>query len=318
MDETPDLEPVRRGPSKVGTHTFRRQYLFAFEPMVEIRRYLRVHVVRGDAARLPEIQRAWDDAQPRIKTLNVTEVNLADSILMEAVPPQYTARIDKVLDSDRLRKTLPLKWDVRLVEIDKLVAAQRQVNLEHVDRLRQSFPKDLTLEALIDICLTPDPGVVPIQHLEPSLNVHTFTSPSGDFRMLGSFFHELSDEEAELSPAIGTPVAAVITFVGYGAATANVYWNGKRCVLNNGFHRIYALRQAGVTKVPVVVQHAMNVLMEFPANVSGLSREYLLNHPRPALMKDFFDDKFSTVLRVQNYLRMVSITTEVTQNDMPA
>lgn len=34
--------------------------------------------------------------------------------------------------------------------------------------------------------------------------------------------------------------------------------NGQRLVLNNGFHRVYALRRQGVTHIPVVIQRDGN------------------------------------------------------------
>jgi hypothetical protein len=48
-----------------------------------------------------------------------------------------------------------------------------------------------------------------------------------------------------------------------------------------------------------------------------LPREYLLAHPRPVLMKDFFEEKFNTVLKVKNKLKTVTFRPKVQQHDIP-
>jgi hypothetical protein len=88
-------------------------------------------------------------------------------------------------------------------------------------------------------------------------------------------------------------------------------------VLNNGFHRVYALRQHGVRNIPIILQLATNVALEFPHHVVDLPREYLLGHPRPVLMKDFFEERFNTTLKVKNRLKTVTLRTNIEQDDIP-
>jgi hypothetical protein len=52
-------------------------------------------------------------------------------------------------------------------------------------------------------------------------------------------------------------------------------------VLNNGFHRVYALRAMAITDTPVVIQHVGNPQLEFPPQVAGLPKEYLLGVAAP-------------------------------------
>lgn len=53
----------------------------------------------------------------------------------------------------------------------------------------------------------------------------------------------------------------------------------------------------GITRIPIVVQHVSNIEIEFPEHHLGLSRTYLLNHKRPVLVKDFFDEILTMELR---------------------
>jgi hypothetical protein len=224
-----------------------------------------------------------------------------------------------MLDSDLVRKAFQLQFDVGVVEIDKLVAAQRTVNLEYVDQLREEFKEDLSFDGLATICLSSDRKVTPIQHLELGQNIHAFSSPSSDLRFLGSFLIDnLAPELLTYAQGGGSPAAAVISFIGYGAYPINVLKTGPRIVLNNGFHRVYALRSLGVVKIPVLIQRADNWQLEFPGQVGGIPRDYLLGQARPVLMKDFFVDDLTATIRVKNRMKLVTIGSNVGQHDVPS
>jgi hypothetical protein len=59
--------------------------------------------------------------------------------------------------------------------------------------------------------------------------------------------------------------------------------------------------------MPVVVQHAANPDIEFPDTMLGLSRAYLLQNPRPVLVKDFFDDDLTVELRLKPRVKTLRI-----------
>jgi len=158
----------------------------------------------------------------------------------------------------------------------------------------------------------------PIQHLEVGPNTHVFSSPNSDLRFLGSFVKDLAPEDMKFAIGGGLPAAAIITFVGYGSAPINAFKVGNRIVLNNGFHRAYALRSLGVTEIPVLIQDIRNVQLEFPPAIAGLPREYLLQAPRPALVKDFFELDYAITLRVQERIRLVTVGVNSGQHDVPS
>ena len=116
----------------------------------------------------------------------------------------------------------------------------------------------------------------------------------------------------------GLPAAAVIAFIGYGGAPINVFQAGNRVVLNNGFHRVFALRSLGIEAIPVVIQRITNVQLEFPPQVAGLPKDYLLGMPRPVLMKDFLDPDFSITLKVRERIKMVTVGIGLNQHDIPS
>jgi len=188
-----------------------------------------------------------------------------------------------------------------------------------VDRLVARYPKNPSLDELLNICVAPTREMEPIQHLEVAPNTHVFSSPNSDIRFLGAFVKELTSEDSAHAIFGGLPAAAVIkAFIGYGGAPINVLLSGGRAVLNNGFRRVYALRYMGVAQIPVVIQHVSNPQLEFPPQVAGLPKEYLLGVSRPVVMKDFFEDGFAITLKVRDRLKMVTLGIALNQYDVPA
>jgi len=158
----------------------------------------------------------------------------------------------------------------------------------------------------------------PIQHLEVAANTHVFSSPNSDIRFLGAFVKHLTYEDLEYAVLGGLPAAAIIASIGYGGALVNVIRVGNRVVLNNGFHRVYALRSMGVTEIPVVVQQVQNMQLEFPEQVAGLPKAYLLGVPRPVLMKDFFEPEFAITLKVRERIKIVTVGIGLNQHEVPS
>lgn len=158
----------------------------------------------------------------------------------------------------------------------------------------------------------------PIQHLEVAPSTHIFSSPNSDVRFLGAFAKQLTADDLNYAVLGGLPAAAIIAFVGYGGSPINVFRVGSRVILNNGFHRVFALRRLGVTEIPVVVQNVRNAQLEFPAVVLGLPREYLLTHRRPVLVKDFFEPDFALTLRARERIKTVLVAINSNAPDVPS
>lgn len=302
---------------KVGTSYFRQLYLFAFATQPEVINHLRTQAIPEELKRANDIIREWRNLQAPLQELIADEAGIADTIAVTNVPASHTKRTSEILASDAVQKTFQLPTTIEMVEIDKLIAAQRTVNLEFVDKLQSTFPNSFTLDDLIELCLAPREKP-PVQHLEIAPNIHSFSSESGDLRFLGGFLKELTPDDMKYLHGGGVPAAAIISFVGYGADAVNVYACGQRVVLGNGFHRVFALRAAGVTHIPVIVQHINNPALEFPLAVVGINRDYLLGHQRPVLMKDFFVNGFTTMLRVRNRMRVVTAQIQAGQHDVPS
>lgn len=303
----------------VGTHSFRQRYLYAFAPQGEMLNHLRTQAVEQELVRIPEIMQSWEALQPRVAELTVAELGVAEEITLSEIPQEFSDQVGSFRQDPLFQKTFSmLQTTFAIVEVDKLVAPQRTVNLDYVDRLTASYPSNPKMEDLLRICVSPKREMDPIQHLEVGANTHVFSSPNSDIRFLGAFVKHLTPADLDFAVMGGLPAAAVIAFIGYGGAPVNVLKVGQRTILNNGFHRVYALRSLGAKEIPVVVQHVRNPQLEVPPQVAGLPTQYLLNAPRPVLMKDFLEPDFSVTLRVQERLKMVTVGIGLNQHDVPS
>ncbi len=65
------------------------------------------------------------------------------------------------------------------------------------------------------------------------------------------------------------------------------------------------------------MQHLEKVALEFPSQVAGLPKEYLLGAPRPVLIGDFFAPDFTITLKVRERLRMITMGIGLNQHDVP-
>ena len=316
----PSVAESREAPQiAVGTHFFKQQYLYAFAPQAEVLNHVRTQGLDDESQRLMQILENWRGLQSRVAALVQQEMGLADTIQLSEIPAAHQLQIRGYEADPLFEKTFSsLPVGFALVEVDKLVAPQRSVNLDYVERLLSTYPKTPAVEDLLRICVSSKRDMDPIQHLEVAPNTHIFSSPNSDIRFLGAFVKRLTAEDLDFAIAGGLPAAAVIAFVGYGAAPVNVLQVGTRLVLNNGFHRVYALRSLGIREIPVVVQFINNPALEFPAVVAGLPKEYLLGHPRPVLVKDFFEPEFAITLKVRERIKMVAIAIGRNEHEVPA
>ncbi len=302
----------------LGTHLARQEYLYAFAVQPEAMRYIRTQAAEDDRQRLPEIMRAWAETQPRVQALIVAEAGLPDTIKIMPVPTGLQPIVNGYAADPLFQRQLQLPATVAFVEADKLVAYQRQVNLDYVERIAQRLGPHPSPEAVLRLCVSPQREMEPIQHLELGPAAHSFSSPNSDIRFLGAFLkRELTAEDLGFAEQGGVPVAAVIAFVGYGTPMVNALKVGNRVVLNNGFHRVVALRRLGVEQIPVVLQHVSNPQLELGPELGGLSSDYLLQHPRPALVKDFLEPGFTVTLNVRERVKLVNLAVQAGQQEVP-
>jgi len=264
-------------------------YLYAAYTKKNVASLVKNKCISEEYALLGETLKSWEEATESLREIEKQESGIADNCetfdinsgLIEGI------RLNPAVTNTFSKHVLEFK----MVEIDNVIAPQRHVLLDYVDQLTKKIPKNPSEDDLLKFCLIPEqlaPFPKPTSVGSKSMY---FTTPSGDFRFLGGFLKkELTEEDIKITKVGGFPTHAITLFVGYGAGCMNAFSVNGRVILSNGFHRAYALRKKGIKKIPLLLKKIGNADLEFPDNIQGLNKDYLLKHPRPILVKDFFND----------------------------
>lgn len=264
-------------------------YLYAAYTKKNVLSLVKNKCIAEESALLAETLRSWEEATESLRKLETQESGIADNCetfdissgLIEGI------KLNPAITNTFSKHVLEFK----MVEIDKLISIQRQVLLDYVDNLTKKIPKNPSEDDLLKFCLIPEqhaPFPKPTRMSSDSLY---FTSPSRDLRFLGGFTKkDFTEEDVKITKVGGFPTHAIMLFVGYGPACMHAYSVNGRLILSNGFHRAYTLRRKGIKKIPLLLKKIGNADLEFPDDIQGLKKDYLLKHPRPILIKDFFND----------------------------
>jgi hypothetical protein len=247
-----------------------------------------------ECARLPQITEAWCTASARMQSLLDDEKGIADGTTVAPLPAEATNQV-RAIEADPLFQASfgEGSYSIQLVELDTMVAPQRQVNLDFVEVIKARLGA-ASLDDLLRVCLETRADAPELKQIQTADNQLVFSSPSLDLRFLGGFPKPIDEADIKVAHGGGQPVAVVTLLVGFGSAPVNGWLFGSRVVLANGFHRVFTLRSLGIQRVPIVLNHLTNPEIQFPEQFLGLPRGYLWQYPRPVIVKDFFDQALTT------------------------
>ncbi|AFS82569.1 ParB N-terminal domain-containing protein [Candidatus Nitrosopumilus sediminis] len=285
-------------------------YLYAAMTQPEVTGIVRTYCSPGEISDLSNTLTSWQQARSSLEQIQTQENEVANN--MTIFPIEQNEKLTTLQNSPLFPRTFSNMPSVfGLVDIDTLVATQRNVYLNYVNEMEQRIPDNPSIDDLIDICLPLNPSPPEPKVTQTSQSSWIFSSPSPDFRYLGGHLKDqISEDDIGMTQVGGFPVKAITLFVGYGTSPINVYHANGRLILNNGFHRVYALRRRGITRIPVVVQQVSNPELEFPQQLLGLTRNYLLNNPRPILVKDFFTDGLTKTFQRKKMITTVQVNAQ--------
>ena len=292
-------------------------YLIGRPKLKEFLSYVAAHAVNppGRGALTDE----WNAGNEIVRTLEREEAGLADDPPMSSLGPEYEPLLIEFLKDPLVRNgfnTVPT--DVAMVELDRLVVYQKHIDLTHARDLERKLGPAPGWEQVFRTCLPYDHPQPPVQWSQVHRDAFVFVSPSNDLRFLGPM--PLEPGHITRYPARGNLVGVVGISVGFGTNFLNAVYAERRLILNNGSHRAYALRRLGVTHAPCIVQHVgsreeLDVVAT--AAVRRAPDQYL-KHPRPSMLRDYFDRRLHKVMPVRRRLRQVTVRFEVKESSVPA
>ena len=287
-----------------------------------LKRYLRF--VRDHAVKPPDegtLTDQWQAAHDFARTLEKEEAGAADNppITKLEVNSGNEPLLTEFFKDPLVRNgfnTVPT--EVAYVELDRLVVYQHHIDLTYVRLLERELGRSPSEEQIFRTSLLHDHPQPPVKWSRVHGNKFVFMSPSNDMRFLGAM--KLQADNIQDYPPPGNLAGVVGLAVGFGSNFMNAIYAENRLILNNGSHRAYALRKMGVTHVPCIVQH---VSLREKLDVVAASKvvdnlDYYLKHPRPSMLRDYFNPKLRKIMPVHRQLRQVTIKFEVDDAYVPA
>jgi len=253
--------------------------------------------------------------------LAMTDGAAADaSAAVQALPTTLWEAAAQVMHDPRLRRTLAiLPSQIAMVELDKLTVRQKHINLSQIARIRGSVPAPGDVESAFTLCLQPhgvDPP--PVNFAPLPAGGHVFSSASNDLRVVDV---QLLDPSA-FGSAVGLqgdPKYVLVVAVGYSTNLLHVFRGNNRLLIQNGSHRAYALREAGHTHAPALVQDiahdgelAAVVGAHAPAAIAAM-----YGPQRPAVLRDFFDPALRVELDCPTRDTAVRVTMGIEVSEFP-
>jgi hypothetical protein len=284
-----------------------------------IQEYLAIaqQAAEGSPSDIGALMDQWRAASDQIATLTTTEANAADGADLTPLPADLQElRADYLADPMIMRSFAFLPTDIWMVDLDKVIVFQKTVNLRYARQIGTGLRKHMSASDLMRFCLGIDQQRPPVRFAQAAQNAFSFVSESTDLRCLDVTVLDPNQVSGYTPQGHAARIIGIV--VGFSSNALNLVRVNGRLILNNGSHRAYALRDAGQTRVPAVVQEVTRreELTLFPL-VSEHTDVYL-DAPRPPMLKDYFDPALHTVIELPRRLRQVRVGYGVEVSDAPA
>ena len=285
--------PAADGPSEM-------LWLLGQPHLADYLSFLETKVIGGESEDMRACAAEWRAVNDLYYDLEQTEAGIADSIDCRPLPKRL-ARLAAELEANPWFKSSfdNLPYSIELVELDKLVVSQIHVEHGHSRRIAECLGPKPSPGELFKYCLPLAPLQPPVDVLRLSSTRYLFSSPSSDFRS-----HEPRLISAtDIAHLITTgPVAGFFgVSVGFGSNFLSGIRSGSRVLLQNGYHRSYALRKAGFTHAWCVIEEVTRK-DELKLTATGQvaeDPEFYFAAKRPPILRDFFDKRICKQLLVR-------------------
>lgn len=281
-----------------------------------------LHFVRSNAVHPQNEQQLteeWKEAQRYITELEREEGGAADNPPIVRLGAEYEPLLIELLKDPILKNSFnTVPTEIALVELDRLVVHQKHIDLTFVSDLQRKLGPEPTRAEIFRTCLPYDHPVPPVKWSQIGSDRYVVMSPSNDLRFLGPM--HLKPGQIRDYPPPGNVAWVLGLAVGFGSNFLNAIYAENRLILNNGSHRAYTLRSMGITHAPCIIEHVSS-REELDMVASSKVRrdpDLYLKHPRPSMLRDYFDPRLHKVLEVQRQLTQIIVSFDVDEISVPA
>ncbi len=253
----------------------------------------------------------WRAANDVYAELEKSEAGYADETKRRPVERALKPLVRRLEANPWFRDSFDnLPYSIERVEIDKLVASQIHVEYAFTKPFLKRLAS-MSEEELFHFCLPIDKPRPPVTVTRLSGDRYIFTSPSTDFRSHSP--RVLRPEEIPNITSSGPISAFVGIAVGFGSNFLSAVRSDKRICLQNGYHRTFALRCAGLKYAYCVVEDVTrkDELKLTADDTVTEDPEFYFASKRPPVIKDFFDRRLAKRLRVRPMLNHLEVEIKV-------
>jgi hypothetical protein len=256
--------------------------------------FYRKKVIGGDKVDPRMLTARWREANDLYYELEQQEAGIADTIACRPLDKRLAGLAARLEANPWFRSSFDnLPYTIELVELEKLVVSQIQVENGFSQAIAARLGPKPTPAELFRFCLPVERDLPPVKIQRLSSNRYQFSSPSSDFRAHDTVLMR-NPQLADVT--LPGPAAALLGIsVGFGSNFLSAVRSGSRVVLQNGYHRAYALRSAGFSHAWCVVEHVTRkdeLRLSATEEVLGDPAFYLAAK-RPPILRDFFDPRIA-------------------------
>lgn len=292
------IEPVPQSASALGGREHVPMAWLLGQP--QLRDYLSLYenrVIADEPVDLREVTAEWRAANDLYCDLEQSEAGIADTIECRPLDGRLARLAAELEQNAWFRSSFDnLPYTIELVELDKLVMSQIFVENGFSGAIAARLGSKPRPSELFRFCLPVERELPPVEIVRLGSSRYQFTSPSSDFRE-----HMPRLLKAQDITALGfdSPTAAFFGIgIGFGSNFLSAIKSGDRVVLQNGYHRSYALRSAGITHAWCVIEHVTRkdeLRLTASENVAE-DPEFYFAAKRPPILRDFFDPRIAKQL----------------------
>lgn len=294
-------------------------FLLGRPPLKRFLDFVEDLAVNGRTADPQALAEEWHAARAWIRHIAKEELGWVDKPAIGPLPPHLHPLRDELFKDPVFQNGSRIgAVEVGMVELDRLVVYQKHIDLEHVQRLKRKLGPSPSDEEIFKLCLPFDHPQPLMRWMKTTRDTYVFISPSNDLRFLESTM--LTSNNLIDYPPPGAISGVVGIVIGFGSNFFHVIHVEDRLVVHNGSHRAFTLRDMGITHAPCIIKHIKNREELRAVASSDLRRnpDLYLKHPRPSVLKDYFDPRLRKLIDVPRRLYQVTVKFDVEAIDIPA
>ncbi len=278
--------------------------------------FVETRVIDGAAIDKRLLANEWRAANDVYAELEGSEAGIADTIECRAAGAKRAAQVAALEANPWFREAFDnLPYSVEKVELDKLVVSQLHVEASYSGDVRERLvgkgDGKGSDRALFDFCLPLSRPMPPVRIQRLASDRYLFASPSTDFRN-----HDprlLRGPDIAHLTSSGPAEAMFGVMIGFGSNFMSGVRSGSRILLQNGYHRAFALRSAGFTHGWCVVETVTrkDELKLTATDEVAEDPEFYFAAKRPPILRDFFDPRLAKALQVREMETQVEVEIKV-------